>query len=381
MPPAPVPGPSKWGANAVANLANAAEETEAEEFWDNFQKIGNEVEAQRTFRMRAPGTQKGVTTAMILLKSFLSKYLKKEGSALKVDDILKDGGDVSLINRRFWKLYIHFMATQKNSFTKQPLAITTVRERVISALFEFGRITGVVVDSPTQKETLAELDQIKERYKLRDSQIKLTAQLPDLVTLIKHGIMNETAVHRHPRERLNLLVAIQLIAYTAARPSEVFVSDQYRDDNDALKGKDLRIFACAMDKKLIFKILVTFRLLKGMRNDTSKYRTSVLYSDETVAPGLDLTVSLLTLLLEDNAFVDIQSYDQLFGLSVKAIETQPNGEVELLLRPDYQETCILRSSELVNGEWIVSSTKGLSYQQANRMRYIAALYAGLKRHQ
>ncbi|CAD6922493.1 unnamed protein product [Tilletia controversa] len=43
-----------------------------------------------------------------------------------------------------------------------------------------------------------------ERYDLLDSKVKSTAQLADLTTLIRLGVLSDNMSYRHPRERLDL---------------------------------------------------------------------------------------------------------------------------------------------------------------------------------
>ncbi|CAD6899004.1 unnamed protein product [Tilletia laevis] len=96
-------------------------------------------------------------------------------------------------------------------------------------------------------------------------------------------------------QRPNLLLATLLITYTAAKPAEVFVCGFRRSENYSIKGKDLKVFAIANRNDVDLQVHVTFRLLKGMRDDESKYRTTVLYSDRNLEPALDPTLSLLTI--------------------------------------------------------------------------------------
>ncbi|CAD6886590.1 unnamed protein product, partial [Tilletia caries] len=145
-------------------------------------------------------------------------------------------------------------------------------------------------------------------------------------------------------------------------------------DNDAIKGKDLRVVALAKNGRLTFKIVVTFRLLKGMRKDASKFRRSVLYSHPDAAPGLDPTVPILKILLEDQAFVGIDTQDDLLNLSPAHLATLEDGQLELPLRSEYSETCLFRAVRQASGSrsYVVSATRGLTYDRANRLRRAAA---------
>ncbi|CAD6952861.1 unnamed protein product [Tilletia laevis] len=95
--------------------------------------------------------------------------------------------------------------------------------------------------------------------------------------------------------------------------------------NDSIKEKDLKVFAIANGNDVDLQVHVTFRFLKGMRDDESKYRTAVLYSDRNLEPALDPTLLLLTILLDDNAFEHFSSWGDIEGFKSQEIQDHAGG--------------------------------------------------------
>ncbi|KAE8183348.1 hypothetical protein CF328_g8214 [Tilletia controversa] len=96
-----------------------------------------------------------------------------------------------------------------------------------------------------------------------------------------------------------------------------------------------------------------------------------------VTPGttlLDPTVPILKILLEDQAFVGIDTQDDLLNLSPAHLATLEDGQLELPLRSEYSETCLFRAVRQASGSrsYVVSATRGLTYDRANRLRRAAA---------
>ncbi|CAD6911049.1 unnamed protein product [Tilletia controversa] len=108
-------------------------------------------------------------------------------------------------------------------------------------------------------------------------------------------------------------------------PAEVFVCGSRRSKNDSIKEKDLKVFAIANGNDVDLQVHVTFRFLKGMRDDESKYRTAVLYSDRNLEPALDPMLLLLTILLDDNAFEHFSSWGDIEGFKSQEIQDHAGG--------------------------------------------------------
>ncbi|CAD6905207.1 unnamed protein product, partial [Tilletia controversa] len=83
---------------------------------------------------------------------------------------------------------------------------------------------------------------------------------------------------------------------------------------------------------------------------------------------------ILKILLEDQAFVGIDTQDDLLNLSPAHLATLEDGQLELPLRSEYSETCLFRAVRQASGSrsYVVSATRGLTYDRANRLRRAAA---------
>ncbi|EJD38325.1 hypothetical protein AURDEDRAFT_172564 [Auricularia subglabra TFB-10046 SS5] len=126
------------------------------------------------------------------------------------------------------------------------------------------------------------------------------------------------AIHT-TRMRVQLSFGTVLVAVLGDRPGGIWESTCYVGTNQALKYGDLEVFIMCNPQDPngpgIPLMRVTNNLLKGMRNDDSKYKTVVLYAEPDQDRIFCAVHLLLALALEDGAFADVQTIQEALDVS------------------------------------------------------------------
>ncbi|KAJ3145126.1 hypothetical protein HDU89_007543 [Geranomyces variabilis] len=149
------------------------------------------------------------------------------------------------------------------------------------------------------------------------------------------------------RERVQMHFVLLLLAYGALRPGEISIGGVYREDNEGIKFKDVKIFLVADENGAVtIQALITARNLKGFKDDDSKEKGTRLYqeTEDAVLLCMDATIPLVVLCLLDQAFADpkIQSPEDLYNADGKMIRDKFGGSVLVPFADGVLNTIICR---------------------------------------
>lgn len=259
----------------------------------------------------SPGTLTKRAAAEGFLKGFVDKYAAKEQWGIASDDVLCRGSAVTLVeNRRFWKMLCattarrsarYLVAAETQTAEKTKLAVQNDMTQLYGA---YERMSGLSVARSVRDECTA-LNQ--QRSNAPEPREKEQATFSNLHAIITRGIFSRQSGMRIWRERVQSSLMLLLLAYTAARPGELVRNADY---DDCLRWKDVTFFLTLVtdeQARSYYRLScdVKIRNLKGMRADTTAFRTQPLYMSDGLPRCMDAAVLLAVLAIKDGLFGSI----------------------------------------------------------------------------
>ena len=210
------------------------------------------------------------------LQSFLEWYLCKSAGAIiypgasTTDFLARPFPRISLAgDTSFWRS-LAFVLSKRHGYCRNILAneperhhrsVRTSINAFVQVKGAYSRFSGHCIDA----EVLAGCHGVLETYSAKIARDKPIATWDNVLSIIKDGVYSIDL--RCARERTQVNCFLLLLAFTAARPSEITLGNLH---TDGLKWKDVVFYVSLNAKKqLRLGCDVRFRNLKGMRRDDS----------------------------------------------------------------------------------------------------------------
>lgn len=171
-------------------------------------------------------------------------------------------------------------------------------------------------------------------------------------------------------------VVIKILSFTASRPAEILRTNQAGTAatcSDALRYGDIDWTLSRSDGgDVTLDCAVTFRLLKGGREDPSKVKVAALLMNWR-EPMLCPVTPLLALALSDKIFSDFETAEQI----LKAGDLlEPGKSIKLHIKPDKESLFVLRRIIHQQQSYTSHSQEPLAYGTVNKRIAAIGAHAG-----
>ncbi|PWN24722.1 hypothetical protein BDZ90DRAFT_94498 [Jaminaea rosea] len=148
------------------------------------------------------------------------------------------------------------------------------------------------------------------KYELQPSKDarKHFASYDNLYQMAEAVLVKATTLMRRARERNQLLAFCSFSFFSAARPGDFLIAEDYKDANYALQYKDLQFFFLLCEDGVArLAVEVTIRNLKCHKEKQSEWRKVSSVSRDDFFPALDPAILLFSMAMEDGALEGIST--------------------------------------------------------------------------
>ncbi|WVF70061.1 hypothetical protein IAT40_004848 [Kwoniella sp. CBS 6097] len=197
---------------------------------------------------------------------------------------------------------------------------------------------------------------------------KPIASFADFVRLL-NACWSAGARYRSPRDRLQSHTYLLLHTVDMSRPGEAAGGSTAELDTDVEEGivwgKDIRGWLFVPDglDEVRVKYHVHWRNLKGQRGIDAEGKYGYHEQEQPQWAGLDATIFLTALGLEDGVFEHFSTYSELASVPVDTVRRAPGGKIELYIKESKKQTRLLQDIrwDPVSQGWEAQPDKAIRY--------------------
>ncbi|TGZ80595.1 hypothetical protein EX30DRAFT_307582 [Ascodesmis nigricans] len=200
----------------------------------------------------------------------------------------------------------------------------------------------------------------------------------DMYALLHYLWALDTHVYPHERYRIQLHLAILLMAYTSSRPGAIVESSCYAGSNEGLTYRDFKLTLFPNprpDEGDLITLEVTLRHLKGKRSIGEKKIYVMHERDDN--PVFCPVLPFISLALADNAFKAQEvNADNVFNLGVPR---DRRNSIQFEWKPSHLDIPVLRRTEATASGVGISPTMILPYSTLNDQFQQLEMLAGFRK--
>lgn len=179
--------------------------------------------------------------------------------------------------------------------------------------------------------------------------------------LLVRQIWSDRNHFRTSRERIQAAGLVIVQSLTMERPGALVVSNSHRGSNEAILHSDVEVMVQPNPEDELgepkVSMKVTFRLLKGYREDLSTYKSVIFYPEPPLTRFMCPFTAIISLQLLDGAFMDVSSIEEIVRPNL--LPTQGHT---LRLKEEWRQVPIFRRAVFDPAAgWITSPKHAVAY--------------------
>ncbi|KAJ7058504.1 hypothetical protein C8F01DRAFT_292364 [Mycena amicta] len=201
------------------------------------------------------------------------------------------------------------------------------------------------------------------------SRVKKHADVLD-VTIILNAIFQDRRLMRSNQARVMMMYAILIVALSTERPGAVVECGSYRGTNECIVWGDHEFWVIpnpASPKHPLVALILTIRLLKGLRENESSIKQFFILQEPDSHRLVDTLMYAVVLAIQDGIFENVSTVEEIFNPS-----EAPDAPHCLSIKPEKRSLPVIRRDKIIDGKWSVKHEFAMPYAiVADRLRQLS----------
>ena len=274
------------------------------------------------------------------------------------------------------KTFVEYLASVVPGQLDDLPTVNTVRTHMWTFMATWKRRAGTEVQPRVRKQVMEYMlsTEFGAKFPLSTKACEKHVAMPVDCEIILEKIWSEKTYFKTTREQLQAAVLVILQSITVERPGTIVESNAHRGTNESLLHSDIEVRVrpnADRPYEQDVSVVVTFRLLKGHRNEDAFKKSVMFYPEPAQMRFMCPVMALLALQLQDGVFEDVKTIEDI----VRPAAPLTCAHV-LRQKAAWAGVPVFRTSTFVNRAWSTSPTEAITYSQYDGYLRYFSLKAG-----